>query len=52
MNVIKMLTISSKALVWGAVNVATELGVSELIIGLTVIAVGTSLPEPAASITN
>ncbi len=47
-----LLTASSKLLVWGAVNVATDLGVSELIIGLTVIAIGTSLPELAASITG
>lgn len=47
-----LLTISSKVLVWGAVNVAMALGVSELIIGLTVIAIGTSLPELAASITG
>ena len=47
-----LLTISSKILVWGAVNVATDLGVSELIIGLTIIAIGTSLPELAASITG
>ena len=47
-----LLTVSSKILVWGAVNVATELGVSELMIGLTVIAIGTSLPELAASITG
>lgn len=47
-----LLTISSKILVWGAVNIATSFGVSELIIGLTIIAVGTSLPELAASITS
>ena len=41
---------SSKLLVWGAVNVATQLGISELIIGLTIVALGTSLPELAASI--
>lgn len=41
---------SSRLLVWGAVNVATELGVSELIIGLTIVAIGTSLPELAAAI--
>ena len=47
-----LLTISSKILVWGAVNIATDLGVSELIIGLTIIAIGTSLPELAASISG
>lgn len=41
---------SSRMLVWGAVNVATYLGLSELIIGLTIVALGTSLPELAASI--
>ena len=44
-----LLTASSKLLVWGAVNVATELGVSELIIGLTIIAFGTSAPELVVS---
>jgi cation:H+ antiporter len=44
------LVISSKLLVWGAVQIATEFGVSDLLIGLTVIAIGTSLPELAASI--
>ena len=47
-----LLTVSSKVLVWGAVNIATAFGVSELIIGLTIIAIGTSLPELAASITG
>lgn len=41
---------SSRILVWGAVGVATRLGVSELIIGLTIVAIGTSLPELASSI--
>ncbi|MCK5395107.1 MAG: calcium/sodium antiporter [Gammaproteobacteria bacterium] len=47
-----LLTISSKILVWGAVNIAIQFGVSELVIGLTIIAIGTSLPELAASITG
>ena len=43
---------SSKLLVWGASNIAQTLGVSELIIGLTIVALGTSLPELAASIAS
>lgn len=43
---------SSKMLVWGAVGIATALGVSELVIGLTIVAVGTSLPELAASVSS
>lgn len=45
-----VLLASSKLLVWGATNVAVYLGISDLIIGLTVVAIGTSLPELAASI--
>ena len=44
------LVASSRILVWGAVEIATEFGVSDLLIGLTIIAIGTSLPELAASI--
>lgn len=45
-----LLVISSRMLVYGAVDVAHAYHVSDLIIGLTVIAIGTSLPELAASI--
>ncbi|ALO47193.1 calcium/sodium antiporter [Pseudohongiella spirulinae] len=45
-----LLIASSRILVWGAVTIAQSLGVSDLIIGLTIIAVGTSLPELASSI--
>ena len=41
---------SSNLLVWGAVNIAQYFGVSDLIIGLTIVAIGTSLPELAASV--
>ena len=46
------LLMSSELLVWSAVNIAQLLGVSELLIGLTVIAVGTSLPELVVSVTS
>lgn len=46
------LVFSSKILVWGAVNIATYLGVPDLIIGLTIVALGTSLPELAAAIAS
>lgn len=45
-----LLVISSRFLVWGAVNVAQAFGVSDLVIGLTIVAIGTSLPELASSI--
>jgi len=44
------LVLSSRLLVWGAVDIARDLGVSDLVIGLTIIAIGTSLPELAASV--
>jgi cation:H+ antiporter len=45
-----LLVLGSRWLVEGAVSIAEALGVSQLIIGLTVIAAGTSLPEVATSI--
>ncbi|MEP5764805.1 MAG: calcium/sodium antiporter [Halieaceae bacterium] len=47
-----LLVASSKVLVWGASRIALELGVSPLVIGLSVVAVGTSLPELAASLAS
>ena len=47
-----VLVASAQLLVWGAVNVAQAFGVSELVIGLTIVAVGTSLPELAVSVTG
>jgi len=40
----------SRFLVWGGVALARTFGVSELVIGLTLVAVGTSLPELATSV--
>lgn len=45
-----VLIASSRLLVWGAVEIAQGFGVSDLVIGLTVIAIGTSLPELASSL--
>jgi cation:H+ antiporter len=45
-----LLVLGARWLVAGALAAATALGVSELVIGLTVVAVGTSLPEVATSV--
>jgi len=45
-----MLIASSRILVWGAVQIAQIFGVSDMIIGLTIVALGTSLPELASSV--
>ncbi len=45
-----MLVFGSQALVSSASDIATDLGVSDLVIGLTVVAIGTSLPEVATSV--
>lgn len=45
-----LLVASSRLLVWGAVEIAQGFGISDLIIGLTIVAIGTSLPELASSV--
>ena len=47
-----ILLFSSKLLVWGATEVAFYFGVSELVIGLTIVAIGTSIPELAATLVS
>jgi cation:H+ antiporter len=47
-----LLLIGSRLLIWGGVGLAQAMGVSELVIGLTVIALGTSLPELATTLTG
>ena len=47
---IVLLIVGSKIFVYGAQNIALSLGISDMIVGLTVVAVGTSLPELASSI--
>ena len=47
-----VLLASAEVTVWSAKTIAQAMGVSELIIGLTVVAIGTSLPELAASVVS
>ncbi len=47
-----VLLLSSKLVVWGATSIAQYLGVSDLIIGLTIVALGTSLPELATCVSS
>ncbi|GAB2796150.1 calcium/sodium antiporter [Halomonas shantousis] len=47
-----LLSASSRLLVWGASHIAAAFGISDLVIGLTVVAIGTSLPELAASVAS
>ncbi len=47
-----ILPLSSRFLVEGAVNIAQTLEVSDAVIGLTIVAFGTSLPELAAALTS
>ncbi|WP_022946985.1 calcium/sodium antiporter [Methylohalobius crimeensis] len=46
------LLLGSRTVVWAAVELAHHFGVSDLIIGLTIVALGTSLPELAASLAS
>ena len=45
-----VLLVGAEVTVWGAKSLALHFGISDLIIGLTVVAIGTSLPELAASV--
>ncbi len=45
-----LLVLSAELLVWAASNIALRLGVGDMLIGLTIVAVGTSLPELAATV--
>lgn len=47
-----VLLVSAKLVVWGGSELAASFGVSDLLIGLTVVALGTSLPELAVSISS
>ncbi|RRQ23025.1 calcium/sodium antiporter [Thiohalobacter thiocyanaticus] len=47
-----VLLVSSRVLIWGAIGIAETMGVSDLIIGLTLVALGTSLPELAAAVVS
>jgi cation:H+ antiporter len=47
---IVVMLLASRLLVWGAVNIAHAFGVSDLVIGLTVVAIGTSMPELMATV--
>ena len=45
-----LLVLSAELLVWAATDIAGRLGVSDMLIGLTIVAIGTSLPELAATV--
>ncbi|MCH8552255.1 MAG: calcium/sodium antiporter [Natronospirillum sp.] len=47
-----LLLLGARLLVWGASTAARELGISELVIGATIVALGTSLPELATAISS
>lgn len=45
-----LLIVSARILVWGAVQIAVAIGVTDVVVGLTIVAIGTSLPELAAAV--
>ena len=47
-----VLLLSSKLVVWSSIAVAKFLGISDLIVGLTIVAIGTSLPELATCLAS
>lgn len=47
-----LLLAGSRSLIWGGVGLAQAMGLSEMVIGLTVVALGTSLPELATTVTG
>ena len=49
---LSLLISSSHVLVWGSVDLARAMGVSELLIGLTIVAIGTSLPELSSAVAS
>jgi cation:H+ antiporter len=49
---IVLLAVGARAMVYAAVNVAEEFGIDPVIVGLTIVAIGTSLPELAASVVS
>ena len=49
---IVIMLVSSRLLVWGAVNIATAFGISDLVIGLTIFAIGTRSPELMATVVS
>ncbi len=52
MIALAVLLLSSKLVVWGAVGIAQNLGISDIVIGLTIVALGTSLPELATCVAS
>ena len=47
-----LLLVGSRLLIWGGIGFARAMGISELVIGLTLVALGTSLPELAITLTG